>query len=165
MAWNKNQQIMGTAFEDLVIVQNDLYRSRKLAVVHKVPTEWIPLRDRTGKITGAKVEKKAAVDFMGNIKGVGAIAFDAKHTDTIAIARARVEQHQADFLDDYQATEGQAYVLASFKMLDFFMVPWEVWKSQRSKISKEDIAQYRAGKRGGLPDYLEVVKRIAGGER
>ncbi|MDD4747962.1 MAG: Holliday junction resolvase RecU, partial [Salinivirgaceae bacterium] len=38
-----------------------------------------PIRDYTGKIVTAKVEHKAAVDFLGVYKGIP-IAFDAKHT-------------------------------------------------------------------------------------
>ncbi len=38
------------------------YEVHNLAVVRKIPTEWVPIRDKGGAIIGAKVERKAPVD-------------------------------------------------------------------------------------------------------
>jgi len=58
----------GLALEEPIVRANEVYCSRKLAVVHKVPTAWIPIRGSNGKIISAKVEKKASVDFLGHVK-------------------------------------------------------------------------------------------------
>lgn len=162
MSWPaKKNANLGKPLEDLIIMQNDIYRRRGLAVVHKVPTEWLPLRNEEGKITGAKVDKQTTVDFLGGIKGLGAIAFDAKHTDGNGIRRDRVEPHQAEFLDNYLEIGHLAYILAGYRMLDFFLVPWAEWKQLPSIIRKENmLTEWRAGKRGGLPDWLKVVERL-----
>ena len=40
----------GRDFEDFVIQVNDLYTRSAKAVVYKVPTEVLPIRDSTGQI-------------------------------------------------------------------------------------------------------------------
>ncbi|HHW14677.1 MAG TPA: recombinase, partial [Firmicutes bacterium] len=82
----------GRTLELMVEWQNASYRSQGLAVVHKVPTAWLPLRDGDGRIRSAKVERKAAVDFLGVYRGQ-AIAFDAKHCSADRVRWDRVEPH------------------------------------------------------------------------
>ena len=55
----------GRDFEDFVIQVNDLYTRSGKAVVYKVPTEFLPIRDSTGQIKSCKVEHKSCVDFLG----------------------------------------------------------------------------------------------------
>ena len=75
-AWGQANR--GRPFEQLIEMANTQYRNKKIAVIHKVPTAWIPLRDGRGRIVSAKVEEKAAVDFLGTYCGQS-LAFDAKH--------------------------------------------------------------------------------------
>jgi recombination protein U len=53
----------GMALEELIAAANWSYRQKKIAVIHKVPSEWLPIRNRSGKIISAKITKKAAVDY------------------------------------------------------------------------------------------------------
>ncbi|MBC7340907.1 MAG: Holliday junction resolvase RecU [Clostridia bacterium] len=121
----------GRAFEELIKLANRQYFERGLAVVHKVPTAWIPLRNRSGKIWGAKVEEKAAVDFLGMYRGCG-IAFDAKHSETGRISWKRVEEHQARFLDRWYECGGIAFILAEVEGR-WWAVPWLFWREQMRK--------------------------------
>lgn len=57
------------------------------------------------------------------------IAFDAKHTKDHSIRWDVLEPHQAEFLSDWQLTGGIAFVLVSFNMQYFFIVPWTLWKA------------------------------------
>lgn len=57
----------GRDFEDFVIQVNDLYTRSGKAVVYKVPTEFLPIRDSTGQIKSCKVEHKSCVDFLGRL--------------------------------------------------------------------------------------------------
>lgn len=59
----------GRDFEDFVIQVNDLYTRSGKAVVYKVPTEFLPIRDSTGQIKSCKVEHKSCVDFLGRYNG------------------------------------------------------------------------------------------------
>ena len=42
----------GRPFEDLLNLAHSRYQADGQACVHKVPTEFLPLRDRRGQITG-----------------------------------------------------------------------------------------------------------------
>lgn len=71
----------GRDFEDFVIQVNDLYTRSGKAVVYKVPTEFLPIRDSTGQIKSCKVEHKSCVDFLGRYNGTP-VAVEAKQTHT-----------------------------------------------------------------------------------
>jgi hypothetical protein len=112
----------GKPLEDLIIQSNELYRRRKIAVIEKQPTEWIPLWDpRTGRVCGAKVEHKATVDFLGSFAG-RPIAFDCKHVSRSKskkgdrISLSEVQSHQAEFLDDWTRDGCPGFVLVSFDL-------------------------------------------------
>jgi len=118
----------GRNLEELITYANVRYRKQKIAVIDKVPTEWIPQRGKSGKIVGAKVTKKAIVDFTGHYQGYP-IAFDAKHTREHSIRWDELQPHQAEFLSDWELTGGKSFILVSFNMQYFFMVPWSFWKA------------------------------------
>lgn len=118
----------GRAFEEFLKFVHERYRNEGLAVVHKVPTEFIPLRGRNGQVCGCKVEHKSCVDFLGRYKTI-AIAIEAKHTESDRIALSRVEKHQAEFLDMWDTCGVASLVLVSFGLKRFFAVPWMFWKT------------------------------------
>lgn len=160
----------GKALEELINMANRQYRSKKLAVVHKVPTEWIPLRDRTGRIVNAKVEQKAAVDYLGVYYG-RSLAFDAKHSAGDRIRWDRVEPHQADFLSDWEEDGGISFILVAFRMQHFFAVPWQAWRkgiaAWRRKEGQASISlkkmdplwEVKATRRSVI-DYLATVDNL-----
>lgn len=118
----------GQPLEDLIILANRQYRAQGIAVVHKVPTAWIPLRDSQGRVVNAKVEEKAAVDFLGCYRG-RPLAFDAKQCSDVRIRWDRVEEHQAEFLEDWVKDGGIGFVLVGFiNIYRFFIVPWPTWR-------------------------------------
>jgi len=55
----------GRGLELMVERSNDVYRAGGEALVHKVPSEWIPIRGAAGRIVTAKISRRAAVDFLG----------------------------------------------------------------------------------------------------
>ena len=155
----------GKPFEELIIMLNHKYRNQNKAVIHKVPTEWIPLRNGTGKIVSAKVESKAAVDFMGSYKG-RVIVFDAKHTNKERISWSEVKAHQGTFLDDCHLNGGISFILVSFNLNHIYVIPREYWKSgmeewiagsgpaslaMKNIPPEYEVKQY---------DYLKVVERL-----
>ncbi|WP_312337196.1 Holliday junction resolvase RecU [Anaerospora hongkongensis] len=160
----------GRSLEELITYANGLYRAEKIAIVDKVPTEWIPQRGNSGKIVGAKVTKKSIVDFTGHWQGKP-IAFDAKHTLANSIRWDVLETHQAEFLSDWYLTGGISFILVSFSMQHFFAVPWHFWKNgldywldygKNPTLSINVIPvnwQIPLGSRFVL-DYLSVVKSI-----
>lgn len=138
----------GKHLEDVLIIMNTRYRLQGRAVIHKVPTPWVPIRC-SGKIVNAKVEEKAAVDFLGSYRG-RAIAYDAKHTKDKRIRWDRVEPHQERFLSDWDKAGGIAFVLVGYDMLKYYLVPWEVWC--------DGLASWRKGKGAASVPVSELTK-------
>lgn len=119
----------GMALEDYIRFANDRYKHAGVAVISKQATEFKPLRDHTGRICNAKVEEKATVDFLGRYKR-HPIAIEAKHTSGDAIRFDEVQEHQADFMDDFTVEPGTiGLVVVSFGMKRFFAIPWSFWKA------------------------------------
>lgn len=166
----------GRTLEELIELANDQYRTQGVAVIHKVPTAWIPIRNSAGRITSAKVEKKASVDFLGNYRG-RPIAFDAKHTGDLRIRWDRVEPHQAEFLTNWDMQPGSmAFVLVEFGDLSCSVIPWREWRrglenwehgapGVAASVSRDDpiMVLGRVGQGQRFPvvlDYLWTVDRL-----
>ncbi|AEG14369.1 Recombination protein U [Desulfofundulus kuznetsovii DSM 6115] len=157
----------GRALEDLVRAANARYRALKRAVIHKVPTAWVPIRGPNGKIVSAKVEEKASVDFLGHLflpSGPLPLAFDAKEASRgDRWPLSKLEPHQYEYLRDCALTGAFSFVLVAFWELNkFFVLPfpelekrWEAWKDRTGPAS------VRAGEPGLVEvkfwDYLSCV--------
>ena len=180
----------GQPFEDFLAFVHARYQSTGIACVHKVPTEFIPLRDRTGKVCNAKVEHKSCVDYLGRYKSTP-VAVEAKHTENDRILFSRVEPHQAEYMDDFcKYPEAVGIILVSFKLQRFFAVPWQFWKQARDAweagsgktsypvkaygwnwdtpgMASASTAQLhpeweiKTGGTSGLP-YLDIIERMKG---
>lgn len=163
----------GQPLEDLIILTNNQYRAQRRAVIQKVPTEWVPIRGVRGEIVNAKVEEKAAVDFLGGYRG-RSIAFDAKHTVEERIRWDRVESHQASFLEDCRQDGGIAFVLVSYQLRDFYTVPWVFWKLNMDEWQAKGrgkgasvplglLADFKVKPGGRVAvDYLATVDKLFG---
>ena len=121
----------GQNLEHFIRYANAVYQHQGIAVITKQPTEFIPLRNGYGQITGCKVASKATVDFIGRV-GSRPIAIEAKETKTTTIRFDRVEDHQAAFMDDFTKDgAGEGLVLISFNLNSFYAIPWAFWKAAR----------------------------------
>lgn len=117
----------GAPFEEFIRFANKRYAHHKVAVIEKLPTEWIPLRNNRGQICGAKVEDKSKVDFIGRYRAIP-IAIEAKNSEEDNIRFDRVESHQADYMDAFTEDPGViGLVLVSFNLKRFFVIPWAFW--------------------------------------
>lgn len=124
----------GKSFEILIEHMNSFYRDKGIATIHKVPTEWIPIR-KGARIVGAKVTRKAAVDFIGVANGI-AIAFDAKDCAQDAWSTSNLHVHQRQFLADFMNAGGLAFVLLRLKE-NICIVPLSVIEKKKT-IKLED---------------------------
>ena len=128
----------GMQFEEFIEYANTRYRNAGIAVVVKQPTPFIPIRNRNGKVISCKVEQKATVDFMGRYRDIP-VAIEAKHIKSNRIRFDAVQDHQAEFLDDFThnndltVSAGFGAVLVSFNLERFFLVPWVFWEQARSE--------------------------------
>ena len=107
----------GKNFEELIQYTNARYRNSGIAIVEKIPTEFIPIRNKCGNVINCKVDRKAPVDFMGRYRNIP-VAIEAKHTSTDRIRFSEVKDHQAQFLNGFVGEHGLGFgaVLVSFKM-------------------------------------------------
>ena len=141
---------LGRPFEELIKIVNRQYLIMKICRIDKVPTAFIPKR-AGGVIVGAHA------------------AFDAKHTSDNRMGLAELQPHQADYLRDNQEINGGiSFILVSFQLRRFFVVPWCEWRDERisslRSFTAEDCARWDwecfEGWHVAL-DYLAVVERLA----
>lgn len=144
----------GQALEELIKLQNNKYARQGIAVITKIPTEWIPIRNHAGKIVTAKVENKSTVDFLGIYQGIP-IAFDSKHTKDKRISWKRLEPHQWEFLLQWEKCGGIAFVLVGWDMRQFFVIPISEWGHEGKSLLLPELQPVPL--RGGLPDYLATI--------
>ena len=149
---------LGRPFEELIKIVNRQYLIMKICRIDKVPTAFIPKR-AGGVIVGAHAEGKAIVDFLGGYMG-RPIAFDAKHTSDNRMGLAELQPQEIN--------GGISFILVSFQLRRFFVVPWCEWRDERisslRSFTAEDCARWDwecfEGWHVAL-DYLAVVERLA----
>lgn len=126
---DRRQANKGQALEAFIKFANERYRQKGLAVIDKQATEFLPIRDRRGKVCDVKVEHKATVDFIGRYKHYP-IAIEAKNSNDGPIRFDRVEPHQFDYMNDFTAAPGTiGLIILSFNYKRFFVVPWVFWQA------------------------------------
>lgn len=124
---NRSYANRGAPFEEFIRFANDRYAHKKIAIIEKLPTEWIPLRNSKGKICSAKVEHQSKVDFIGRYGNIP-IAIEAKNSNEDNIRFDAIQPHQADYMDAFTEQPGTiGLVLVSFNLKRFFVIPWAFW--------------------------------------
>lgn len=163
----------GVAFEELIELANNQYRNKGIAVIHKVPSKWIPIRNNKGKVVTAKIDEKASVDFIGKYGDIP-IAFDAKSISKDNRWYFRLmPEHQVEFLRDWNTEGSLSFVLLGFwKTKEFFAVPFEFFDERRNvwldggkaSLTLEELRELFPTikinqKRGIVLDYLKVLSK------
>lgn len=121
----------GQSLEQFIRFANDRYMRDGIAIVTKIPTEFLPIRNAYGQVVNCKVTGKAAVDFIGRLGSVP-LAAEAKEAKGDSIRFDRVEDHQSAFMDAYLGqNEAVCLVVISFDLNTFYAVPWPFWKAGR----------------------------------
>lgn len=104
----------GMGLEALIEHANAQYAAKGIAQIQKIATPW-KVQRRGKQIISAFPEKKSTVDFIGVYKG-RAIAFDAKQTENkTRFPLANIEQHQIDFMINWEKNGGIAFIIIEFK--------------------------------------------------
>lgn len=165
---DKRQANRGQPLETFIRFANERYRRHGIAVISKQATEFIPLRDNTGKIANVKVETKSTVDFLGRYKQYP-IAIEAKNTNSGSIRFDAIQPHQADYMDLFTEQAGTiGLVVVSFNFDNFYAIPWVFWQAaynarvrnnpkSRSAPSRESTVTANAfGQCWDIPKKLSV---------
>ena len=121
----------GMTLEEFMNYSNNCYRRDGVAVVWKVPTAFKPIRDYRGVVVSCKVEEKSCVDFLGRVGSIP-LAVEAKETRSDSIRFDAVQDHQGEFLRDYEG-QGEAIclVVVSFNLDRFYAIPAKFWLTAR----------------------------------
>lgn len=158
----------GQYFEEIVIRTCEWYRVNGIARIEKTPEPVRILSKMDAKGTfRACFEKAAQPDFKGTLKGGRAVCFECKHTDTDKIQKSRMTAEQTLALEDHTAFGAMTFVLCSFRMLNFYRVPFSVWEAMegvfgRKYLTEEDLINYRVPVVNGRIDFLAEEEEING---
>jgi len=153
----------GSRFEALIERACDRYREDGMAVIYK-NSEPLKPRNKLGKggAVSAYYQKKSVPDFTGVLKGGRAIMIEAKHvTGSPSMPFSRLQEHQEQYLIDFEAMGARTYVLIGFDMTDFYMIPIDDYlnfkeNNGKKSLNKSEIEMYRVhNDKKGL-NFLEM---------
>lgn len=151
----------GSRFEALIERACDQYRKEGLAIIYKNSE---PLRPSgkfgKGGMISAYYQKKSVPDFTGVLKGGQAIMFEAKHvTGSPSMPFSRLQEHQEEYLVNFEAMGAESYVLIGFDMTDFYMIPIDDYlnfkaNNGKKSLNKNEIEDYRIEKTTKGLDFI-----------
>ena len=124
-AW-RTRGLRGSLLEEMINLTNETYREKHLALIQKVPTPITPINiDKTTRhITLAYFDQKSTVDYIGVVQGIP-VCFDAKECASDTLSHANVHEHQVEFMKEYEAQGGVAFLLIYFKKRDcYYYLPY-----------------------------------------
>ncbi|MEG0806164.1 MAG: Holliday junction resolvase RecU [Lachnospiraceae bacterium] len=118
--WN-SRGLRGSTLEEFVNRSNEKYRESKLALIQKIPTPITPIQieKSTRHITLAYFEQKSTVDYIGVVQGVP-VCFDAKECRTDTFPLQNIQEHQIQFMKEFEEQDGIAFLLLYFPGRDLF---------------------------------------------
>ena len=167
----KTRGLRGSTLEDMINHSNEVYRTKKLALIQKIPTPITPItiEKETRHITLAYFDQKSTVDYIGTVQGIP-VCFDAKECAVKTFPLQNVHEHQIRFMKEFEEQGGIAFIILHFTTLDeVYYVPFEdmhtFWKRMqqggRKSITYEEIDKtYRIGRyKDILVHYLEMIQK------
>lgn len=163
--------LRGSAFEERINITNEVYKSKKLAIIQKIPTPITPVNfdKETRNITLAYFDQKSTVDYIGVVQGIP-VAFDAKETGQKNLPLQNIHEHQIDFMESFTQQGGLAFILIHFSfykeyyLLEFDQLKkyWEAAREgDRKSIPYTDFNKdMQVPEQGMYINYLEAIKKI-----
>jgi len=132
----------GKSLETLIEHANEQYKAKGVALIQKVATPWTVIR-KGPIIVSAFPAQKSTVDYIG-VEGdqrySRPIAFDAKQCKLKTnFPLANIEQHQIDFLTEWDNRGGTAFLIIEMTTLD------KIFRIELSEI----ISYWLGSKAGG----------------
>ena len=168
--WN-SRGLRGSALEDRINHDNEVYREKKLALIQKIPTPITPITiDKESRhITLAYFDQKSTVDYIGAVQGIP-VCFDAKECAVKTFPLQNVHEHQVQFMREFEMQGGIAFLILHWTSMDeIYYIPLDellgFWKrmqdgGRKSFTYDEMDHSWRIGsRRDVLVHYLEMVER------
>ncbi|MDO4766394.1 MAG: Holliday junction resolvase RecU [Eubacteriales bacterium] len=151
MGYWATRGLRGDAFEELINLANEKYRTSHLALIQKIPTPIKPveLDNERGNIKKAYFEKRSTVDYIGVVQGIP-VCFDAKNVQKDILPLSNIHEHQMEFMKDFERQEGISFFLVRFELAD------EIYLLPYSFILKF-VEKSKTGGRKSIP--LEVIRQ------
>lgn len=166
--WN-TRGLRGSVLEETINITNDLYLSKNMGLIQKIPTPIKPITiDQVKRvITLAYFDQKSTVDYIGIVQGVS-ICFDAKETTKENLPLANVHDHQIDFMEAFEGQGGIAFLIVYFKKYEsYYFFPYRELKKhydiaknggRKSIPIKAFDPQYQIHIEGGM--YLNYIRTL-----
>ena len=160
MGFWSTRGLRGSTFESMINISTEVYESKNLAIIQKIPTPITPISIDKGKnaITLGYFDKKSTVDYMGVVQGVP-VAFDAKETNRKNLPLQNIHAHQMEFMEKFESQQGIAFFLVSFTLYDeIYFLPFSALKKYWSSAKE--------GGRKSIPhaDFGEIAIKIGSGK-
>lgn len=116
--WN-SRGLRGSTLEEMINHTNEMYRTKKLALIQKIPTPIKPINidKKTRHITLAYFDQKSTVDYIGTVQGIP-ICFDAKESAVSTFPLQNIHAHQVAFMEEFEAQGGIAFIILYYTEKD-----------------------------------------------
>lgn len=154
----KQIKAYGDRFESLIEASCNRYKQQGVAYINKTYPPFTTLRRQKGQVVGF-YGKAGQPDFVGTLKGGGAIVFEAKHTNTTNIPFGHVANHQKQSLKRHDELGAEAFILVAFKLDSIYKIPIRDWLELEKTIGKKslnekDLSEYKIEKNKGLIEFI-----------
>lgn len=145
---NSQNRANGQYFEDLISQALEYYYEKGYASIEKMPEPMKVIKNCGNNTFLAVYTKKAQPDYKGVLLGGECIIFEAKYTDSDKIQQNAVTKTQEEIFERYQKMNARCYVMVCMGGVDFFRVPWDVWKGMKKLfghkfMTASDLERYR----------------------
>lgn len=164
----RDMRNLGRGFEDEVKAANEAYLQRGIALVQKISTPWVVIR-QGARIVNAFPEGKSTLDFRGTVRGGISISFDCKESeDERGLPLKHIQPHQIEYMRQAIKVREEFFILCYMKKFDkrykidgqTVLYLWDLWQANKGKkgynyIPVEAMTEIR-NRNGIVLDYLEM---------
>lgn len=162
----KLRGLRGSLLEEMINKTISDYRAKKLALIQKIPTPIVPVKqDSEGHITMAYFDKKSTVDYIGVVQEIP-VCFDAKESVTKKFKVSNIHKHQYEFMKEFEEQGGISFLLIYFKSENLvyymrFAELDEIWKSKKTSfvISELDEGYFINVKNKIKVEFLNIMQK------
>jgi len=142
----------GRLLEQIIETSCRLYEEEGKALIEKTPEPMRVVRKlNDGAHFVCVFEHKAQPDFKGTLAGGRAIVFESKFTDSGKISQSAVTDEQAKRFDQHQALGAMCFILVSFSLDSFCVIPWDTWRDMKAVYGRKYIKCSEAEIIGRVP--------------
>lgn len=131
---------VGQGWEAQLRSWHRVYRANGLAHVVKTEAPVKVIRQMGKGRFVAVYSRKGPVDFIGAARGLGTVAFDAKHTDKSTFAVSVVPEHQRRDLDRW-ADQGAVTFIALRCSHGCYVLPWERVRHMSGALDPREVGR------------------------